>query len=250
MIKNKRVIATIQVRLTSSRLPGKAMLPLAGKPVIEHMIERHRKSKYTDEVVVATTTNKTDDPIAEFCKKISCPCWRGSEEDVLSRVTDAARSQKADIVVQGMADSPLVDFRIVDRLLEMLIDSETEYVSNEIEESFPVGFDARAFLFSAIEKSERVGKDQMYREHAGYYIFSHPKEFKQINWKAEGEMFWPKLRLTLDTKEDYELISAVYDALYPKNNDFSSLDVVKFLRQHPELVAINSDVLQKKPTNN
>lgn len=249
MIKGKKVVATIQARMTSTRLPGKVLMDLCGKPVLAHMIERHRRGKFVDEVVVATTINKTDDPIIELCQKMNCKYHRGSENDVLSRVTDTAEKFKAEVVIQGMADSPLVDWRIADHLVELLIDNNADYASNELEESFPVGLDSRAFLFSALKKSEKEAKEEIYREHAGYYIYKHPKIFKQINWKAEGKMFWPDLRLTLDTKEDYQLISAVYDALYPKNNDFSGEDVVDFLRKRPDLVSINKEIKQIIPSS-
>ena len=250
MIKGKKVVATIQARMTSSRLPGKVLMDLVGRPVLAHMIERHRRSKFTDEVVVATTINKTDDPIIELCKKMNCPFYRGNENDVLSRVTEAVEKSNAEIVVQGMADSPLVDWRIVDHLVEMLVDGDYDYASNELEPSFPVGLDARAFLFSALKKSEEEAEEDMYREHAGFYIYKHPDIFKLVNWKAPKEMFWPDLRLTLDTEEDYKLIQSVYNELFSKNNDFSGEDIVNFLRKRPDLVAINAEVEQKIPSVN
>ncbi len=245
MIDGKRVVATIEGRMTSSRLPGKILLPLRGKPVMAHMIERHRRSRYTDEVVVATTTNATDDPVVALCEEMHCPYFRGSENDVLERVVGAGREHSADILVQGMADSPLVDWRIIDRLIEML--DGNDCASNEFEETFPVGFDARVYSFPVLRAAGENDTGTMYREHAGYSIRSQPQKFKLVNWKAEGTMCWPELRLTLDTAEDYKLISAVYDELYPKNPDFSSADVVAFLKRRPDLVAINREIKQKVP---
>ena len=248
-INGKRVVATIEGRMTSSRLLGKILMPLAGKPVMAHMIERHRRSKYTDEVVVATTTNAADDPVAALCQEMNCPCFRGSEADVLGRIAEAGKAHRADILVQGMADSPLVDWRIVDRCVELLDKEGADCASNEFgDKKYPDGFDMRAYRFDALKKLEEEHKEEEYREHAGYQLRSDPVHYKRALLPAEGDMLWPELRLTLDTAEDYKLISAVYDALYAKNTDFSAEDVVNFLKQRPDLVSLNSAIVQKKPT--
>ncbi len=247
MINGKKVIATIQARMTSTRLPGKALLQLAGVPVLQHMIERHKRSSFIDEVVVATTTNPEDDPIVELCKALRCKYFGGSENDVLGRILATASPYDADIIVQGMADSPLVDWRIVDGVIEMLSEGSYDFVSNELEESFPVGFDVRACTYAALKDSDYVTQNPTYREHATYYLFTHPERYRQGNFYAHGDMVWPTLRLTLDTPEDYRLISIVYDELYPKNKDFSAEDVVRFLRARPDLVAINTEVKQHNP---
>lgn len=248
MINGKKVVATIEGRMTSTRLPGKIMMPLAGKPVMAHMIERHRRSRYTDEVVVATTVNATDDPVVTLCEEMKCPYFRGSEADVLGRVVEAGKTHGADILVQGMADSPLVDWRIVDRLLEMLDKDSLDVASNEFGEAkYPDGFDMRVYRFSALAKLEEEHKEEEYREHAGYQIRADPEHYKRGLLHAKGDMLWPALRLTLDTLEDYKLISAVYDGLYPKNPDFSAEDAVAFLKPRPDLVSINANIVQKVP---
>src|SRR3989344_2253953 len=147
MIDGRKVVATIEGRMTSTRLPGKILMPLAGKPVMEHMIERHRRSKFTDKVIVATTTNATDDAVVALCEKMQCPYFRGSENDVLGRIVVAGEKHKADILVQGMADSPLVDWRIVDRLIHALSKGGYDCATNEFksEDSFPDGFDMRVY---------------------------------------------------------------------------------------------------------
>lgn len=250
MINGKKVVATIEARMTSTRLSKKVLLPLAGKPVLAHMIERHKRSTYTDEVVVATTTNATDDPIVLLCEEMQCSYFRGSEEDVLGRIVAAGGKYKADILVQGMADSPMVDWRIVDRLIQELDTGGYDCATNEFEseDAFPVGFDMRVYAFPVLRKSAEVDQDPALREHAGYSVRSQPEKFKLFYWEAEGDMHWPALRLTLDTKEDFQLISAVYDELYPKNPDFSAEDVVAFLKTRPDLVAINTHVVQRDPS--
>ncbi len=233
--------------MTSSRLPGKIMLPLAGKPVMAHMIERHRRSTLTDEVVVATTTNATDDAVVALCEKMNCTYFRGSENDVFARVAQAAQKHGAEYLLQGMADCPLVDHRHMDKCLELLASTDADVVGNEYPVTFPLGFNVRAYKFSTFEKAEKKDTEPAYREHAGYSIRSQPEKFKVVNWEARGDMRWPELRLTLDTPEDYQLICAVYEELYQKNQDFSAEDVVSFLKTRPDLVAINSAVEQRVP---
>jgi len=247
-INGKKVVAVITGRMTSSRLPGKIMMPLAGRPVMAHMIERHRRSTYTDEVVVATTTNAADDAVVALCEKMQCPYFRGSEADVLGRVVGASLEHTADILVQGMADSPLVDWRIVDALVAMLEEGAFDVTSNEFgDEKYPDGFDMRVYRFDVLRKFEEDHKEEACREHVGYELRNDPLQYKRGLLLAKGDMLRLKLRLTLDTKEDYELISAVYDELYPKNPDFSAEDVVAFLKDRPELVVINAAIEQKAP---
>jgi spore coat polysaccharide biosynthesis protein SpsF len=247
-INGKKVVATIEGRMTSERLPGKILLPLAGRPVMAHMIERHRRSHYTDEVVVATTVNVADDPVAALCEEMQCPYFRGSEADVLGRIVEAGIAHGADILVQGMADSPLVDWRIVDRLVEILEEGKFDITSNEFEkDKYPDGFDMRAYHFPVLKKFEENHKGEEYREHAGYQLRNDPLHYKRGLLLAKGDMLWPALRITLDTLEDYKLISEIYDELYPKNPDFSADDVVAFLKTRPDLVAINAEVAQKVP---
>lgn len=249
MIGNKKVVATIEGRMTSTRLPGKIMMPLCGKPVMQHMIERHRRSAFTDEVVVATTTNVTDDPVVRLCEEMNCPYFRGSEADVLGRIVGAGTKYGADILVQGMADSPLVDWRIVDVLIQMLEEGGYDATTNEFgSDKYPDGFDMRVYRFPVLKSFEEKNTAPEYREHAGYHIRSGEEEYTRGLLHATGDMVWPELRLTLDTEEDYQLISAVYDALWAQNRDFSAEDVVQFLKFHPELVALNTNIVQKKPS--
>lgn len=249
MIDGKKVVATIEGRMTSTRLPGKIMMPLAGKPVMAHMIERHRKSRYTDEVVVATTVNAADDPVVALCERMSCAYYRGSEADVLGRIVEAGKTHGADILVQGMADSPLVDWRTIDQLIEMLSLNGYDCTSNEFgEKKYPDGFDMRVYSFPVLEKFEEGHKEEVYREHAGYQLRKDPAHYKRgLLFLAEGDEIWSKLRLTLDTIEDYKLISAIFDELYPKNPDFSSEDVAAFLKTRPDIVAINAKIAQRVP---
>lgn len=248
MINRKRVVATISARMGSTRLPGKVLMLLAGKPVLAHIVERLTHSQYFDDVIVATSTNKGDDAIEQFCNERGIRCYRGSEADVLSRVYEAANICDADIVYRGMGDSPLVDWRIVDKLIELLEGGAYDFVANEITEpTYPIGFDATVFTMSALKDGYETATHPEMREHVTVHIKTNPKRYNIGALIAEGEMIAPKLRLTLDTALDYQAISAVFDALYPINANFSALDVVHFLKENSDIVNINSNVIQKVP---
>lgn len=240
-------MVTIEARMASTRLPGKIMLPFVGKPNLEMMIERLKRSRTVDRIVVATTTSPKDDAIVELCHSLRVSYYRGSEEDVLKRLVEAGKSVNADIVVETTSDCPVIDWRHIDYLVNLFFSGNYDYVSNIIERSFPRGFDVQIFPLFLLEKVEKNTKDYAYREHPTFYIYTHSEQFKLKNWKAKGKMFWPDLRVTLDTKEDYQVLSSVFNNLYPANPDFSAENVVEFLRNHPEIVRINSKIIQKNP---
>lgn len=237
-----KIVAMIEARMGSTRLPGKVMVPFVGKPSLELMIERLRGSKTVGQIIVATTTNQADDAIVDLCQKLNVSFYRGSEEDVLKRVVEAGQKFSADMIVRTTADCPLVDWRIVDRLVKIYQSGNYDYVSNIIERSFPLGFDVEVFSFKKLQEIEKMTTEQVYREHPPYYFYTHPREFRLKNWKAKGKMYWPDLRVTLDTKEDYLVLTKIFEELYPKNSDFSAEDVVELMRRHPEWAAINSQI--------
>ena len=249
MYENKKqiIVATIEARMTSSRLPGKVLLPLAGKPALERLVERIRRSRYVDDIVVATTINNEDQPIVDLCEKIGCLYFRGSEEDVLSRVLSAAKSVTGDIIVEITGDCPLIDHRHIDKVIELFYSGEYDYASNTIERSFPDGFDVQVFPVHVLEEVDRLTHDPIDRVHVSYYIYTHPERYRLFNWKAEGVMYWPGLGITLDEEDDYILLNKIFEELFPKNADFSAKDVVELLRNRPELVEINSNVRRKAP---
>ncbi|PIT93556.1 spore coat biosynthesis protein F [Candidatus Falkowbacteria bacterium CG10_big_fil_rev_8_21_14_0_10_43_11] len=247
MKNNKKVVATIEARMNATRLPGKVLMPLTGESILIRIIERLSRSKYIDDIIVATTINPKDDAIEKVCRADGYKFYRGSEENVLSRILEAAEICQAEIIVQGMADSPMVDWRIVDYLINTLADGGYDYASNELEEGFPIGFDVRVFPYLVLKQVKKLATDPEHHEHASLYIYQHPERYKLFSWRGKGKMNWPELRLTLDTPEDYELISKVYNALMPAKPDFSAEDVVDYLRNKPQLYNINQHVKQKVP---
>lgn len=246
-IKGKKIVATIEARMTSSRLPGKVLMDLAGKPNLERIIERVRRSKYVDEICVATTSNETDNQIVDLCKTLNCKYYRGSEDDVLLRVLDAAKSVEADIIVEITGDCPVIDWRHIDYLLEKFFSDKYDYVSNIIERSFPRGFDVQVFPVSVLEKVNQLTQNPIDHEHVSLYIYRHPEIFKLGNWKAEGKMFNPDMEITLDHKADYDMISKLYNDLLFQNIDFSAEDVVDHLLNNPELLSEVRKIKRKKP---
>jgi len=242
---NQKIVATIEARMTSSRLPGKVLFDLQGKTVLGHIIERLRRSKYIDQVVVATTVNETDDPIIELCNQLDCKYYRGSEDDVLDRVLKTAQSVNGDIIVEITGDCPVIDWRHVDHLIELFYSDKYDYAANIIKRTFPRGFDTQVFPTKILEDVWKSTEDPKDREHVSFYIYTHPEKYLLGNWEAPKNIHHPELEITLDTKEDYELIKHIYDILYTKNNDFSAEDVVELLLSNEKLANIVASVNRK-----
>lgn len=248
MYKNskKKIVAIIEARMASTRLPGKVLMPLAGKPALERLIERLRRSKYLDDVMIATTINSEDRAIKELADKLETECFRGSEKDVLKRVLEAAHSINADIIVEITGDCPLVDWRLVDKGIEYYFESGADYSSNDIRRSYPEGFAVQVFSVATLDKTDKLTNDPIDRVHVSYYIYQHPEIFKLHNWEAEGKMFWPNIRITLDEKEDYKLINLIFEKLLPIDQDFSADDIVQLLKEDPKLLEINEKIKSKE----
>ena len=231
--------------MTSNRLPGKVLLPLAGEPALLRLVERITPSRYVDEVVVATTINKTDDPIVKLCQKNHIKYFRGSEEDVLKRVLDAAKSVNADFIIEITGDCPLLDYRHINDLCQEYEKEESDYIANNTIRSYPDGFDVQLFPLNILERVDTLTNDPIDRVHVSYYIYTHPEIFKCRNIKAEGKMYWPELGVTLDEKEDYLLINRIFEELIARSKKFSAEDVVDLLRSNMDWININSHIKRK-----
>ena len=241
-----RTVATIEARMTSTRLPGKVLKEAVGKPMLELMIERLRRAPSLDGIVVATTTNAADAPVAALAERLGVGLWRGSEDDVLSRVLEAAIHHRIDVIVETTGDCPLIDPAAVEDCIRVYRAAKVDYVSNVLERSYPVGMDTQVFSASILADVARRTIDPADREHVSFYIYRHPEIYSRRNVPAPPALKRPDLALTLDTPEDYRLIGAVFEALYPKNPAFTLADVLALLDRRPEIAAMNAHVRRKK----
>lgn len=233
--------------MTSSRLPGKVLLAIAGKPALQMQIERVGRSEYLDDICIATTTNSTDDSIVALAQKLGAEHFRGSEGDVLSRVLGAAQAQKAEVIVQLTGDCPFTDPALVDRAIEEFFSGDYDYASNIIRPTFPNGFDVQVFPTAVLADVAKRTNDIVDRTHVSYYIYMHPEIYRCHNWEAYPEERGPELRVTLDEQADYEVLQKIAEGLLPTKLNFTARDVVSYLHAHPEIVAINENVRQKEP---
>jgi spore coat polysaccharide biosynthesis protein SpsF len=242
----KRVIAIVQARMQSTRLPGKVLMTVIGKSLLGFLIERMRKSRSIDDIVIATSVEVTDDVIAEYCATFNIKCFRGSEEDVLSRYFEAAADHRADFVIRVCSDSPLIDPLLIDQLVNEYLNTypKYDYYSNTLDQSCPLGMNVEIFSFESLMQAN-VNANQMYeREHVTPYIYRNPEIYKIGRKNYQPDL--SSIRLTVDTPEDFELIKSIIEKLYPINPAFSLADIIALVEREPDLLKINSHISQKK----
>lgn len=209
------IVAIIQARMGSTRLPGKAMLALNCTPVIQHVVRRTAHANSIDTTLVATTEKDRDNTIKRYACKEGAEVFRGDEEDVLGRMWRAANEYNADVIVRITADNPLLSPKTINSAVKKLKENDVQYVSNKINRSFPSGFDVEVFTFDSFTKIENKTIDPFHREHATPY-YRQSQDFYTLNVKSkevfDEESMWNRteLRLTLDTPADYELFSNIY----------------------------------------
>lgn len=230
--------------MTSSRLPGKVLRKVLGKSLLEYQVERLRRVSNQPEIVIATTTNIADDPVEAVCDKLGLACFRGSEQDVLSRYHGAADLAKADIVVRVTSDCPLIDSRAVSAVLDLLGNgTKFDYVSNVMERTYPRGMDSEAFTFAALDTAHREAHKPAEREHVTPFILTQPSKFRLGSVKYHRDLSFH--RWTVDTEEDFELIRNLLEDVYPRKPEFQMEDCLDSLGMHPDWFQINSHVEQK-----
>jgi spore coat polysaccharide biosynthesis protein SpsF len=236
----------MQARVASTRLPGKMLMDLpygSGITVLQQGIRRLKKSKKLDDIIVATTTNIEDEKIVRLCEKENVRWFRGSVDNVLERYYLAAKESNLDIVVRATGDNPCVDSEIIDSLVTEHVRSGADFTSNGLSITYPSGLWVEAFSFGALERSCREATDSVDREHVSDYILRNDSQtFRICKVLAPEKLYGPDIRLTLDTKEDYALLCAVFDYLYPRDAFFSAEDVVQLFRDKPWLKIINKNV--------
>lgn len=251
MTKGKTV-AIIQARIGSTRLPDKVLKSILGKPMLWHIVQRVKRAKLIDKIVVATSTSPDDKRIIQFCKKNKIPYFAGSENDVLDRYYHAAKKFDAQIVVRITGDCPLIDPEIIDETIRNFTKENYDYVAiatgagviNEKIKKFPDGFDCEVFLFKVLETTYKLAKTPVEREHPTMLIWKNSKRFKLGRLTSKKD--YSSLRFTVDYPTDLEFVRKIYQKLYNKNPFFSFGEIISLINENPKILSINQQNIGKE----
>jgi spore coat polysaccharide biosynthesis protein SpsF len=241
--KRRRVVIIVQARMTSSRLPGKSTMDVAGKPLLRHCLERLQSCRSHDELILATGDSESDDPTAALCASLDLTCVRGSLDDVLARYGAAAEAGRAEVIVRVTGDCPLIDPGIVDQVVDAFLATDCDYASNVHDRSVPLGGDTEVFSRAALDAAVREADKPYEREHVTPFIYMRPERFALLDVDCGLRRDRP-YRLCVDTEADLALIRAVFERLGP-GNLFPLHEAVTLLNENPALAAMNADVAQK-----
>jgi len=245
----------------SSRLPGKVLKSILGRPMLQHMIERLAGSDTLDELVIATTVKPGDDVLEDFAKRQRVGCFRGSEEDVLARVRQAARQSAAAVIVKLSGDNPIYHPEFVDPIVRHFLDGTFDFVSNTAmgfsdkwreERTWPIGTGVSVFRTELLDRFDEAELDQADREHVIKYVIDRPDRFRLGAFQAEGACAVyarPELRFAVDTEADFEFIARLFEALYPSQPAFTLGDAIRYLDADPEVRQTNAHVRQRMLTD-
>jgi spore coat polysaccharide biosynthesis protein SpsF len=236
------VVAILQARMGSTRLPGKVLKDIAGCTMLGHCIRRARLAKQIDLVAVATSTSADDQAVVDEAGRLEAPCIRGSELDVLDRYYQAAAAMEADLVVRITSDCPLLDPVEVDRVVAALVDSDADYASNTLERTLPRGLDAEAMTLATLHRAWEEAQEHYERVHVTPYIRENPDRFTHISVTSNNQL--GDMRWTVDTAEDLDLVRHIFGAFQGRSEP-SWQEVLSLLESHPEWVSINRNVRQK-----
>ncbi len=234
------MLAILQARCSSSRLPGKVLKPILGEPMLARHIERLRRASHITPLIVATSTEASDDPLAELCKDLKVPCRRGSLNDVLDRFYHAAKPFRPEHLVRLTGDCPLADPAVIDACIEFHLSGNYDYTSNAIQATFPDGLDVEVFRFSALADAWTEASLPSEREHVTSFIYHHPERYRIGHYRQSEDLSW--LRWTVDQPEDFEMVATIYRALYPGNPAFDTDDILRYLADHPEVACMNANI--------
>lgn len=232
------ILAVLQARVSSTRLPGKVLKPILGQPMIMRQIERVMRSRLIDRLVVATSKERTDDALEQACAMHDVNCFRGSLDDVLERFYQASATYNPEYVVRLTGDCPLADPEIIDLVITHCREGGYDYVSSALEPTFPDGLDAEVFRFTALMTAWREASLPSQREHVTPFIYQNPERFRIGSIKGSEDL--SHLRWTVDEPADFDLITRIYETLYPVNSDFTTSDILGLLQQQPALSSLNT----------
>jgi len=235
------ISAIIQARMGSTRLPGKVLMTLCEKSVLENIIDNLLKSKYIKKVIIATTDTSEDDEIEFVISKTNATVFRGSESDVLDRYYNAAKINKIKNVIRITGDNPIIDYRLLDECIEKFYNNKIDYFRTE---ELPLGMGFEIFTFDALEKAHLNATKSYEREHVTPYLYDTNNKFNMLSYKYLRD--YSGYRLTIDTQEDFEVVKSIYEDLYTQKNYFLLEEVIEFLNKNPKITQINQNIEQKK----
>lgn len=238
------ILGVLQARASSSRLPGKVILPIAGAPMLQRQIEQLQRAKRMDALVLATSDRADDDQVARIAASTGIGLYRGSLDDVLDRYYRAAAQHRPDYVVRVTGDCPLADWDVIDRVIDVAVEGGFDYASNTLNPTWPDGLDVEVATFAAIETAWREADTKLEREHVMPFITGRPERFNLGN--VENDRDLSGLRWTVDEPRDYDFVGAIYDALYPANPTFTTEDVLALLAERPELADLNTGIIRNE----
>jgi len=231
------ILAIIQARMLSTRLPGKVLKPLLGEPMLLRQIERIRRSREIQQILVATTVDSSDDPVVQLCKEQGIACFRGHATDCLNRFFEAAKKWNPRDIVRLTGDCPLTCPDVIDEVIRFYREETYDYASNAIECTFPDGLDVEVFSWDAFQTVHEKARLPSEREHVTSYFYKNPDIFKLGSFRGAQDL--SKLRLTVDTLEDFVLVEKIFNALYPQDSAFELKEILAFLNQNQALGEIN-----------
>jgi len=237
-----RIVAIIQARMGSARLPGKVLKDLGGDTVLARVVNRTRRATLLNEVVVATTVLPADDVIVRECERLKVACFRGDELDVLDRYYRAAQEFAADVIVRITADCPLIDPELIDTTIRAGLDQKADYATNSLVLTYPRGLDVEMFTADALERAWSAASEEHQRVHVTPYLYENPELFKVVSITDEADH--SHCRWTLDMPEDLEMIRAVYQHFGNRDN-FRWNEILDLMENQAELALLNSHVRQK-----
>lgn len=246
-----KTAAVIQARMGSTRLPGKVMKPIIGKPMIQLMIERVKRAEKLDEIIIATSTNPIDDVLEKLAAATGVKCYRGSETDVLDRVLKAAQHFKVDVIVELWGDAPVMDPEVIDRAVEYYAASDYDCLGTVLKHEYPWGIGLLIFTTKILAAVSAVALEPVYREHVSNYIYEHTEKYKIGYLPCPPELRRPELRLAVDEEADYLLIKHIYEHFAAVGKpDFNTRDIIELAGKNQKMFEINKHVKQRKAKQN
>ena len=238
------MLAILQARCSSNRLPGKVFKPILGEPMIARQIERLQRSQRITSLIVATSTEASDDPLEQLGGQVDVGCFRGSLDDVLDRFYQAAKAFPSEHLLRLTGDCPLAAPEVIDDCVNFHLVGKYDYTSNALEATFPDGLDVEVFRFKCLEEAWKEAHLPSEREHVTPFVYGHPERYRIGSYRQGRDLSW--LRWTVDRTEDFQLIEAIYNALYPANPAFTTADILSLLARCPELASINAGLTRNE----